>query len=155
RRRILIAPRTVAALKAHRWRMECEGRDVRRGPVFTDGEGGLVRHPNFRERHFLPLLKRADLPAVRLYDLRHTSATLLLAADVNVKVVSQRLGHEAIAITLCHYAHALPSMQEKAAEASQAIFDPTVIPQGRTENRGHKHKAKESLLLRAHSSTVE
>lgn len=72
---------------------------------------------------FMRILKRAKLPDIRLYDLRRTVATLLLAEDVNVKVVSERLGHESITITLKHhYAHALPSMQQRAASAIEAIF---------------------------------
>jgi len=76
-------------------------------------------------------VKSAALPTIRLYDLRHTVATLLLATDVNVKVVSERLGHEDITITLKHYAHALRSMQERAVEAIEGIFgeSPTIVPQ--------------------------
>jgi integrase len=60
--------------------------------------------------------------AVRPHDLRHTSATLLLAAGVNIRVISERLGHESIEITLKHYAHVLPRMQEKAVEAVLGMF---------------------------------
>jgi integrase len=76
---------------------------------------------NVRSRSFLPILKRAALPTVRVYDLRHTVATLLLAADVNMKVVSERLGS----------AHSLPSMQHKATRAIEAIFidSPITVPQ--------------------------
>ena len=65
-----------------------------------------------------------------MYDLRHTVATLLLAADVNVKVVSECVGHESINITLKHYAHVLPSMQQRAAQAIESILgnNPTEIP---------------------------
>jgi integrase len=59
---------------------------------------------------------------IRPYDLRHTSATLLLLEGVNVKVVSQRLGHESIEITLKHYAHCLPAMQEAEAAAVDRLF---------------------------------
>ncbi len=130
KRRILIAPRTVAALAEHRKTLLAEGRDVKTGPVFPDTDGGFIRLPNLRLRSFLPIVKRAALPAIRLYDLRYTVATLLLAADVNVKVVSERLGHESIEITLKHYAHALPSMQKRAADAIEAMFCdcPTNVP---------------------------
>jgi integrase len=50
--------------------------------------------------HFKPLLDAASLPAIRFHDLRHTSATLLLAAGVHPKVVQERLGHSQIGITL-------------------------------------------------------
>jgi len=51
-------------------------------------------------RHFKPLLKKANLPNIRLYDLRHTNATLLLSAGENPKVVSERLGHASIVLML-------------------------------------------------------
>ena len=110
RRHIHVAARTVEVLTSHRESMRDAGHDLKAGPVLIDSRGRLIRHPNFRDREFVSLMKRADVPTIRLYDLRHTSATLLLAADVNIKVVSQRLGYEGISITLRHYAHALPSM---------------------------------------------
>ena len=55
------------------------------------------------------------LPAIRLHDLRHTQATLALQAGIHPKVVSERLGHATISITLDTYSHAIPAMQEAAA----------------------------------------
>jgi len=112
--------------------MLAEGRDVAEGLVFCGAEGGFLRTSDLRRLSFLPTVKRAALPMIRLYDLRHTVATLLLAADVNVKVVSERLGHESINITLKHYAHVLPSMQQRAAAAIETIFgdSPTDVPRG-------------------------
>jgi integrase len=91
----------------------------------------------------LPTVKRANLPAIRLYDLHHSVATLLLAADVNVKVVSERLGHEDITITLKHYARALPSMQQKAAAVIESMFcdNPTNVSQ---ETRTAEEKMTEA-----------
>lgn len=64
--------------------------------------------------------------SVRLYDLRHSSATLLLQANVNPKVVSERLGHSTITLTLDVYSHVLPTMQEKATEhLEEMIFSKT------------------------------
>ena len=54
-------------------------------------------------------------PRSRLHDLRHTHATLALQAGIHPKVVSERLGHATIAITLDTYSHAIPAMQEEAA----------------------------------------
>jgi integrase len=84
--------------------------------------GGLLQVENVRRDSFLPALKRARIPRLGLKDLRHTSATLLLAAGVNVKVVSERLGHEDIKTTLRHYAHVLPSMQGDAADAMDRLL---------------------------------
>ena len=55
------------------------------------------------------------LPDIRLHDLRHTHATLALRAGIHPKVVSERLGHATVSITLDTYSHAIPAMQEEAA----------------------------------------
>ena len=55
-------------------------------------------------------------PAYRMYDLRHTCATLMLRGGVNAKVVSERLGHSSVAFTMDTYAAFLPEMQEEAAD---------------------------------------
>ena len=59
---------------------------------------------------------------LRIYDLRHVHATLLLAAGENVKVVSERLGHASAAMTLDVYAHVLPGMQEQATKKIEAAI---------------------------------
>lgn len=85
--------------------------------VFTNDEGGPISGTNLLLRGFKPLLSVAGLPhTFRLYDLRHTHATLLLLAGEHVKVVSERLGHSSIQITLDTYSFALPSMQVAAAK---------------------------------------
>ena len=68
------------------------------------------------------MLKRARLPEIRFHDLRHTCATLLLSEGVNVKVVSELLGHASITITLNTYSHVLPDMQDSAADAMEAAL---------------------------------
>jgi integrase len=60
-------------------------------------------------------VKKAMLPQIRPHDLRHTHATLALQAGVHPKVVSERLGHATVSITLDTYSHAIPAMQEEAA----------------------------------------
>jgi integrase len=78
---------------------------------------------NLLRRHFKPILKRAGLPdSIRLYDLRHSCATLLLAAGENPKIVSERLGHASIVLTLDTYSHVLPSMQQAATEKLETIL---------------------------------
>jgi integrase len=69
-------------------------------------------------RYFKRLLTNAGLdPAMRLYDLRHSCATLLLTNGVNPKIVSERLGHASVAFTLDTYCHVLPNDQQMATEA--------------------------------------
>jgi integrase len=62
------------------------------------------------------------LPRIRLYDLRHTAATLALAAGVPAKVVSEPLGHASVAFTLDTYSHVLPHMKEAAAAQVEALL---------------------------------
>jgi integrase len=62
------------------------------------------------------------LPVFRLYDLRHTHATLLLSNGENPKVASERLGHSTIVLTLDTYSHVLPDMQEEAARRIEKVL---------------------------------
>jgi integrase len=81
-----------------------------------------------RHRHHLwsivqSHLARANLPAtVRLYDLRHSCATLLLAANENPKVVSERLGHASITLIMDTYSHVLPDMQQGASDKLERML---------------------------------
>jgi integrase len=72
-------------------------------------------YPEVVNRFFRRAVKRAMLPPIRLHDLRHTHATLALRAGIHPKVVSDRLGHATVSITLDTYSHAIPAMQEEAA----------------------------------------
>ena len=76
--------------------------------------GGIA--PQSVSRAFERAIAAAKLPRIRLHDLRHTHATLALAAGIHPKVVSERLGHANISITLDTYSHAIPALQEEAAE---------------------------------------
>lgn len=94
--------------------------------MFATADGHPVEHCNLAARHFKPILQRAGLPAHRLYDLRHTCATLLLANGEHPKVVSERLGHGDITLTLNTYTHVLPGMQEEAAAKLDAMLKPVL-----------------------------
>lgn len=80
------------------------------------GNGGEPLTPQRITHRFRRLVRHLPLPTIRLHDLRHTHATLLLQAGVPVKVVSERLGHATVALTLDTYAHVLPAMDLDAAE---------------------------------------
>lgn len=82
--------------------------------VFCNSWGNPWSESSLIKNHFKPLLKAEGLPDIRLYDLRHTHATLMLSENQPAKVVSERLGHSSIRTTLDTYAHVLPGMQEEA-----------------------------------------
>jgi integrase len=90
--------------------------------VFTSEIGTPVSLRNLERRFYKPLLTTAGLPDIRLYDLRHSCATLLLAAGENPKVVSERLGHSTIVLTLDVYSHVLPTMQKEATKRLEGIL---------------------------------
>jgi integrase len=82
-------------------------------------------HPinsDYLAKQFKGILEFARLPRIRLYGLRHTAATLALAAGVPPKVVSEQLGHASAAFTLDTYAHVLPHMQDEAAAKVEAML---------------------------------
>lgn len=120
-RRTIELPKSILPMLRKRLRQFREEK-LAAGPEWHDldlvfctaiGTPGNVN--NLRSRNFISLLKAAKIPdSFRLYDLRHTCATLLLQRGVHIKVVSERLGHKDIAMTLRTYAHVLPSMQQDA-----------------------------------------
>jgi integrase len=128
RRNVALDPETTAALREHRKR-QLEER-LAWGPAYQDEHGGLVFTredgspiwPRSFSRAFAAHVKAAQLPAIRLHDLRHTHASLALQAGVHPKVVSERLGHANIGITLDTYSHAIPALQEDAAAKVAALL---------------------------------
>ena len=94
--------------------------------IFGRPNGTLPDHAGIT-RSFSSILQQAGLPHIRIHDLRHTHATLLLMAGVHPKVVSERLGHASVAITLDTYSHVLPGLQEAAADSFDKILN-TEIP---------------------------
>ena len=121
-RRIALTQRTLAALQDHRRQALADGFIA--SPVFRNTVGGYVRLHELHTFSFKPIVKRAGLGKVRLYDLRHSCATLLLLADTNPKIVSERLGHSSIMLTLDTYSHVLPSMQQMAADVMGRLLSP-------------------------------
>jgi integrase len=89
------------------------------GLVFTTEAGPPINPSNLRQRSFAPLLKKAGLPHIRLHDLRHTCATLLLSKGVHPKFVQELLSHATIAITLDTYSHVIPGMGDQTATATE------------------------------------
>ena len=125
RRTINLDPRTVDVLHAWRQRREHEDpefdRDDPDGYVFSRPDGRPT-HPQLLSDAFQKLVRRSGLPCIRLHDLRHIHATLLLKAGVPIKVVSERLGHSTPGFTMATYQHVIPGMQEEAAQTFADIL---------------------------------
>jgi integrase len=122
-------PGTVAVLRSWKTRRGSQALALARDGalVFSDLEGGYL-HPERFSRTFREHLAqcRKELgedapPMIRLHDLRHTHASLLLADGELVKTVSERLGHASATITMTVYAHAMPGDQKRAASRFAAL----------------------------------
>ncbi len=118
---------TVAALGAWQ-KLQARERQAWPAPwpnphrVFTAEDGAPV-HPDRITRAFRGHVVAAGVPTIRLHDVRHTHASLLLRAGVPVKVVSERLGHSDVAFTMRVYQSVLPGMQQEAADTFAALVE--------------------------------
>lgn len=118
RRSLPVPAYVVEVLREHRKR-QVEER-LAAGPRYQDhglvvsAPDGTPIHPDSFSKAFARIARKAGVPATRLHDSRHTHASLLLAQGVHPKIVSERLGHSGIGITLDTYSHLLPGLQEEA-----------------------------------------
>ena len=132
-RTIALDAATVDVLRLHRVRQLQER--LQWGAAWTDtglvftAEDGSALVPDHVSRLFARLLKEADLPPVRLHDLRHGAATLALAGGANLKVVSEMLGHSTIALTADTYTSVLPDVAREAAEAAVRLVPRATLTQ--------------------------
>jgi len=125
RRCIDLDAHTVAVLNEWRCRRGLEGFDPSDGDAYVFARAdGTPTHPQVFSDMFNKLVARSGLPRIRLHDLRHTHATLLLKAGIPIKVVSERLGHSTPGFTMATYQHVLPGMQAEAARAFAALLEP-------------------------------
>ena len=126
RRVVALDSFTVAALARHH-----EIRATTAGAWIFAGDYGEIPRPSVVTRRFQRIVRAARLPPIRLHDLRHTHATLALRAGIHPKIVSERLGHATVAMTLDVYSHAVPHMQSEAAAQVAAL----VVPESRRRRR--------------------
>ena len=126
RRAVVLAPSTVQVLREHR-RSQLEERLAvgaayqEYGLVFATPLGTPMDPSNLR-RAWRRIVKSFGLTGLRFHDLRHAHATLMLLGGVHPKVVSERLGHSSVGITLDTYSHVLPSLQAQAAVSLERLF---------------------------------
>ena len=102
------------------------------GIVFPAPQGGFLRLENFRKRVWQPATVAAGVDPLRVHDLRHTCASLAIAAGADVKVLQRMLGHASAALTLDRYGHLLPGQAEAVAsrldEMARAVVPTPTTP---------------------------
>jgi integrase len=126
RRTVHLSAVAVETLKAHKIRQSelklwlgPDWQDQRL--VFTNTMGGPISH-SVVEKAFKAALRKAELPDVRVHDLRHGAATLLLSMGVHPKIVQEMLGHSTITLTLDTYSHTVPALHAEAASQMDKLL---------------------------------
>ena len=120
RRSVVLPPDAVALLSGLKIKQREEraaiGLDWSESAYVFSHIDGRPFHPDTVSHTFADIIKKSGLPHLRLHDLRHTHATMMMELGINPKVVSERLGHASVVITLDLYSHVSPGLQEEAAE---------------------------------------
>jgi integrase len=121
RRVVPLVPLAVEALARHRDRQAVERLTAPRYAahdfVFADGAGEPWRADGVYKYFWLRSLARLNLPRVRLYDARHSCATMLLESGAPMRVVQEVLGHASMVLTADTYSHVSPAFKRQAADA--------------------------------------
>ena len=130
KRLVALSPSAALALRAHRERQEGEryilGLSLTTEDLVFSHPDGSPLLPNTVTHAFIKIARRAGLGGIRLHDLRHTHATLMLKQGVHPKIVSERLGYATVGITLDRYSHVVPGLQESAAlRFDEALANPS------------------------------
>lgn len=127
RRTIIVHAFVLEILKRHRLnQLECR---LKAGSAWRDldlvfpSKTGNYFCKNTLYRNFAKILNKAGLPPMRVHDLRHSAATILLAMGVNIKVVQEILGHSNVSLTLKVYSHVLPGMQAEAMQKWENVLN--------------------------------
>jgi integrase len=129
RRTVVLPAIALSALKKHKAAQAAERLVL--GEAWADAElvfttriGAPLGRSVLNHHGFKPLLTKAGLPDMRFHDLRHTAASLLLAAGENMKVVQELLGHARFSTTADTYTHTLPGQHRQAAETMDSLLKP-------------------------------
>ncbi len=127
-RRVDLGSRTIGVLLAQQFMQDAEqpawgAAYIDRGRVFAR-EDGTDLAPEGVTKTFARLVKAAGLRPVRLHDLRHGAASLMIAGGVDLAVVSKRLGHSSLSITADTYSHLLAGIGRQAADAAESLVRP-------------------------------
>jgi integrase len=147
RRTVTLPSVAATALEAHLRTWADRDPD---GLVFTSPRGGLLRRSNFCRRVWLPATRVAGVEGLRFHDLRHTAATLAIAAGASTRELMGRMGHASSAAAL-RYQHvmagrdtAIAAALDELVQAALALADsPTDIPSGTPVARGRVEDSSE------------
>ncbi|MBI2853297.1 MAG: site-specific integrase [Chloroflexi bacterium] len=121
RRTVALTPRMALAMRAYHDKQEAAMNEI--GKTLTDDDlvflyaDGMPMLPDGISTAFKKIARRCGLSDVHLHCLRHSHASILLKQGVNIKAISERLGHSSTSFTLDTYSHLLPGLAEKAALA--------------------------------------
>lgn len=130
-RRMIALPPTLS-LMLRDYKGERQARMILTGDPLTEEDfvfarnNGKPHDPDTVTGAWAKIAKNVGLANVRFHDLRHTHATLMLMAGIHPKIVSERLGHSKVAITLDIYSHIVPGLQEAAAESFDKLLKPKI-----------------------------
>lgn len=126
-RTIDIGQKTVESLREHyerQYKERLNSKSWQENDLIFPATSGKPMYQNFLYNRFKELIKVAGLPEIRFHDLRHTAASLMINNGIPIIVVSRRLGHSRVSITVDTYSHLLPEIQSEAAE----VIDNLVMP---------------------------
>lgn len=115
-RTIGMSPRLANVLMEHKLDAPWSPHDL----VFCTADGGFIDQANLRHRVFQPALREAGLRKMRIHDLRHTFASLLINQGENLKYVQSQLGHASITTTVDRYGHLMPDAHVGASQRLDA-----------------------------------
>jgi len=120
RRLVALSPSLSLLLRDHKAKQELDrmllGKQLLPNDLVFSNPDGSPLQPDGITKAFTRIARSIGLYGVRFHDLRHTHATLMLWQGIHPKIVSERLGHSSIAITLDTYSHVMPGLQEAAAQ---------------------------------------
>ncbi len=132
-KRVVEPPKTTASMRdvpLSRLALEALRRHKARLPaiphgtalVFEAPNGGPIRRSNWHRRVWVPIRKAAGLDSLRYHDLRHSAASAMLGAGIDVATTAAILGHSSPAVTLRVYSHSIPSRQREAAAMLDTLY---------------------------------
>ena len=147
-RAVALDRHTVRVLREHRHRqLDHQARRLAAGKPWHDSGYVFVRpdgtpiHPGYVTKRFAKLVRTADVPPIRLHDLRHGAASLAHEAGADLKTLQELLGHSRILVTADTYTSVLPPVQRKCAEATaKLVLDAARHTRQKIKNKGRRNR---------------